>query len=263
MINQWNLRAVEDLVQREFNMGKIYITGDKHGLFSEVIWQVKSGRIKENDILIVLGDSGLNYFEDWRDEQLKRKLNKLGITFLIVRGNHEARPTGDEVNIETSEYKGKFIVEADYPHILYMIDGEEYLLAKENGKLATALVIGGAYSVDKFYRLRQQELGHADYKWFPDEQLTKEEQDEIYAKIQKCHYDYVLTHTCPYNMRPTDMFLPSIDQSSVDESMEKFLQKVHDSISFNRWYIGHWHTDRCINCFRFMFHDIMLLDSCY
>ena len=205
-------------------MNKIYVTGDKHGGFSEVLWQIQSGRIKENDALIVLGDAG---------------------------------------RIDSPLFKGNFIVEEAFPNLLYMIDGETYLLRNQDGGLSSALVIGGAYSVDKFYRLEMQKLGYPDYKWFPDEQLSEEEMQTIYGRVKGQHYDYVLTHTCPYDLRPVDMFLSSIDQSTVDESMEKFLQTVYDAITFDRWYLGHWHTDRTVNRFRFMYHDFAKLGLYY
>ena len=54
---------------------------------------------------------------------------------------------------------GKVWVEEAYPNILFAKDGEIYDIAGMK-----TIVIGGAYSVDKFYRLSK------GYNWFEDEQ---------------------------------------------------------------------------------------------
>ena len=39
------------------------------------------------------------------------------------------------------------------------------------------------------------------------------------------HFDFVMTHTAPYNSRPVDKFLDCVDQSTVDTSMEEWLEE--------------------------------------
>lgn len=65
---------------------------------------------------------------------------------------------------------GKVWVEEAYPNILFAKDGEIYDIAGMK-----TIVIGGAYSVDKFYRLSK------GYNWFEDEQPS----DEIKAYVEK------------------------------------------------------------------------------
>ena len=43
------------------------------------------------------------------------------------------------------------------------------------------------------------------------------------------------------------MFLPFVDQSKVDNSMELFLDKIEESISYDKWYCGHYHTEKEID----------------
>ena len=40
----------------------IKITGDRHGNFSDLIRMSKSGELTSDDVVILLGDAGLNYF---------------------------------------------------------------------------------------------------------------------------------------------------------------------------------------------------------
>ena len=53
--------------------------------------------------------------------------------------------------------------------------------------------------------------------------------------------------------------MPGIDQSQVDESMEKYLQKVVDKTEYNALYCGHWHTEKTDGKIRILFHDIIIL----
>ena len=68
-------------------------------------------------------------------------------------------------------------------------------------------------------------------------------------------FDYVLTHTCPYNWRPTDLFMKSVDQSKVDNTTEKQLQYLASIIAWHNWYWGHFHGDRDYGDGRRMFYN--------
>lgn len=240
----------------------IFITGDKHGQFDEMLRRFY-GYIPAHSTIIILGDVGLNYYENTTDLINKEKLQQSGHTYLCLRGNHERRPIGEKKYISNDTFGGTFIVEDYYPNILYFIDGNDYRITV-NGNRKKCIAIGGAYSVDKYYRLAKQAAGHSGYKWFEDEQLNEEEKSLIINKLKAYNqYDYVLSHTCPRNMIPTDMFLPQVDQSTVDNSMEDFLQEVSDMTEFEKWYCGHWHTDRIVDKYRFMYNDIICFGENY
>ena len=70
----------------------IYITGDKHRDFSIVDEFCYRFETTKNDILVVLGDAGLNWFLDSYDYALKDYLKIIPITFFCIHGNHEERP---------------------------------------------------------------------------------------------------------------------------------------------------------------------------
>lgn len=220
----------------------IYITGDTHREFSRLNY-IKN--IKENDMLIVLGDTGINYCLDNEDISYKEYLKKFKIKIFCVRGNHEERPENIDSYKEVNMFDGKVYIEKNYPNLIFAKDGEIYNI---DGK--SFLVIGGAYSIDKNYRLLY------GYKWFKDEQLTEIEMKNILEKIKGKHFDIVLTHTCPYKYEPTETFLNDIDQTKVDKTMEHFLDKVEESISYNKWYCGHYHIEKKIDKLQFMFGKI-------
>ena len=194
---------------------RYWATGDFHGDATD--FRSRAAKIPEGDAIIVLGDAGLNYCKDYNDEYAKKVVNELGHLVYIVRGNHEIRPS----NLRTMKYsfdiniQGNVFYEEDYPNIRYL---DDYAIYSFNGY--TVGVIGGAYSVDKYYR-----IGNG-YKWFIDEQLTDDEQRAAMSVMANQNIDIMLTHTCPIEWQPRDLFLPMLDQESVDTSMEEFLTDV-------------------------------------
>ena len=216
------------------------ITGDTHGSFACLLDDLQNyygGRDPKDLGIIILGDAGLNFYLNKTDEKKKAMLNNRGYTFYLVRGNHEARPE-DLPNITMIydvEIRGNIFIEEKYPNIRYLIDGAYYYFGKYK-----CLILGGAYSVDKEYRL----LNH--YPWFPNEQLTEKEMDYILEFHDGQRYDFILSHTCPYSWMPKDLFLPMIDQSKVDNSMENFLEEIEKKVWYYQWLFGHYHDDRLV-----------------
>ena len=82
--------------------------------------------------------------------------------------------------------------------------------------------------------------------WWEDEQLTDAEKSEVERLIRQTnkHFDLVLSHTCPYSWEPRDLFLPCVDQSTVDNSMELWLENIEKDINWNIWLWAHFHCDR-------------------
>ena len=222
------------------NYNRVFIRGDTHGDFSWLPAWCEENHTTTDDALIILGDACIMYYEqeNIRQRMLKEFITYQPITLLCIRGNHEARPS----NYSSTQFKvweddpiipSGVYFEPDYPNILYIADGSTFSL---NGK--RCLAIGGAYSVDKEYRLLMK------LRWFADEELTDEEMDDILDKIDHQSFDYVFTHTCPEDWQPTDLFLSGINQSKVSKRMEQFLTTVSEIIDFKHWYFGHFHDDR-------------------
>ena len=143
---------------------------------------------------------------------------------------------------------GRVLVSDDYPNILFAEDGEVYDL--EGHK---ALAIGGAYSVDKFYRLER------GFGWWADEQPSEQTKRKVEDVVAKGGIDIILSHTCPYKYRPTEMFIPGLDQSTVDESTELWLDRIEEAVDYKEWYCGHWHTDKHIDKMHFLFRTFEML----
>ena len=221
----------------------IYYTGDIHGSSLEIVTFCMCFKPTKDDTIVILGDVGANYFGDFRDNKLKEEFSKLEPTIFCIHGNHEMRPWNIPT-YKTKEWNGGTIwYEEKYPNILFAKDGEIFDI--EGTK---HLVIGGAYSVDKFYRLSR------GYGWWEDEQPSEEIKQYVEKQIKEKDFDVILSHTCPFKYEPIETFLPEIDQSTVDTSTEEWLDKIEESVDYKAWYCGHWHINKRIDKIHFLFH---------
>ena len=229
-------------------MSKILITGDVHGDFQPIreIYQymLKKYPLTENDTLIILGDFGGNFFLNHRDVEYKKKLETYKITYFIIRGNHEERPSicmeknPNAWHIEEL-WGNQVYVENDFPYIKYALDiPAKYEIPTAQGTPIKTLVLPGAYSVDKYYRIAN------NWSWFPQEQCNEEEMAAGVVLAQSDTWDLVLSHTCPVIYEPTDLFLPTIDQSMIDKSTERWLGEIEYNLNYKLWCWGHFHSNR-------------------
>lgn len=229
-------------------------TGDVHGGMATIsrvsnIQRNMPDCKPEETAIIILGDAGLNFYLNGTDKKYKKMLNNMGYYIYCVRGNHEERPENIPGMVLLADDNVESFVwfQEEYPNIRYFVDGNEYNIGGHS-----ALVIGGAYSVDKWYRLARAGYAAAEAEtanpkkcgWFKDELLTQEEMEAIGKKVLGKHYDFVLSHTCPMAWEPTDLFLNGIDQSQVDKSMEIWMDALKNCIDWRIWLFGHFHADR-------------------
>ncbi len=228
----------------------VYITGDTHGNFNRIKKFCAENNTTKNDVLIILGDAGINYNLDVQDEYLKLRLSTLPITLFCIHGNHEERPENIPTYQTSTFFNGEAYTEAKYPNLIFAKDGQVYNINDKK-----CLVLGGAYSIDKDYRIA------CGAEWFESEQIPDDKKREIEKHLEQYDWkvDYVLTHTCPYNTRPTHLFLCGVDQSTVDSSMEVWLQKIADKLDFKRWYFGHFHGDWVNDKYTMLYTDFIKL----
>lgn len=259
---------------------EIFITGDKHGDFSEVtIWSHQLINDRNNSIIIVLGDSGLNFsvnrmyygmnklyeenntlykaspfnrviYRDSTETVIKKNILKDHVycdEIFVIHGNHEARAETVE-GYETKEWNGGIVYfQPEYPNILFAKDGEIYTI---NGE--TYFVCGGAYSIDKEFRLRNY------WNWFFDEQPDDEIKERAIKNLEKADWkvDYVLSHTCPYKYIPTETFDNSTKDLKVDNSTEKWLDEIEEKLDYKKWYCGHFHINKHQDNIVFLFNSV-------
>ena len=227
-----------------------YLTGDTHGQFVRIGSFCRTMETKKTDTMIILGDAGFNYYLNDRDTQAKEYASTFPIMLFCVHGNHEARPQSLAGFEEGRYHGGKVLFEKTYPNILFAVDGEVYEFDGYQ-----CIVIGGAYSVDKFYRLEH------GWNWWPDEQpdeLTKKTVENRLAATGN-KIDVILSHTCPLKYEPTEVFMKGLDQSTVDKSTESWLDEIEARNDYKKWYCGHYHTRKRIDRVQFMYEDFDVL----
>ena len=212
-----------------------YVTGDIHGNFENYSFATRN--CSPGDAIILLGDSGFNFYLNIKDMILKNRVNESGFITYCVRGNHDARPENlDSMKkVYKEDIQNYVYMEDEFPNIFYLIDG---LVYNFNGY--TALVLGGAYSIDKAYRIANH------WTWYEDEQLSPEEMIQIEKDCSGKDFDFVLSHTCPLSWQPQDLFLSSVKQLEVDNRMETWMDNFKDKINWKYWLFGHYHDDRVI-----------------
>lgn len=227
------------------------VRGDCHGQF---VWMANgclNEYVPEETAIIILGDAGFNFYLNKTDDRKKAEVDARGYRIYCVRGNHEARPQDVSVPYELvydEDVCGYVYMEERFPNIRFFKDWGEYQL----GPYRVA-VIGGAYSVDKWWRLNRIGVySKTDWRynnpkmtgWFPNEQLSLDEMAQAEYDLTGKRFDFVFTHTCPKDWQPTDLFLGSVDQRTVDSTMELWLEDLKSKFYWNIWLFGHYHRDR-------------------
>lgn len=240
----------------------IYMTGDIHGdpsRFNELKYFCK----EHEDVkwIICLGDVGLNYYgEDHpRELYLKNLACEIPAKLFCIHGNHEYRPHWGNgyqvVEIDDEFIKGYAWVDPKYPNQYFALDGAAYKI-KTPERTLTAVVCGGAYSVDKYYRLSR------GWNWWNDEQPSDYTKMIVKELVKEKCPDIMLTHTCPTRFVPKELFLSGIDQSTVDNSTEEFLDEVYNLFPADkkpRWYFGHFHGNKYTDNYVMLYEDIIEL----
>ena len=228
----------------------VVITGDIHGNPQPVEKICRKYGLTADDILIILGDVGANYYLGKRDVLMKKYLNDLPPTILCIHGNHEARPEKLPGYAPKEWHDGVVYYQEEFPKLLFAKDGEIF-----DFDGIRCIAIGGAYSVDKYYR---QARGWA---WWDDEQPSAETKRYVEKQLRENKIDAVLSHTGPLKYIPVECFLPQVDQSTVDNSTEEWLDTIEDTVDYEAWYCGHWHTNKRIDKMHFLFDGVELLED--
>lgn len=243
---------------------KYFITGDKHRNFRDVKDFCREMNTRRKDVLIILGDAGFNYYEDARDDKLKKEISDLNITLFCLHGNKENRPQNVGTYGVRSFCGGKVYYEPKYPNIYFAIDGEVYTF---EGK--KYMVIGGAHSVDKIRCLEENKPYWEDE--MPDD-VTKARVEERLAEEDRRIYG-MMTHTCPIQYLPAEMFVSTRQNAEIkrkskgaklkrffkpdiDRSVEQWLGKLEEQLDYEVWYCGHYHADKQIEKISMMYREI-------
>ena len=204
----------------------IYVHGDIHGNFAEVVDFRNKMKLTKEDTIILLGDVGICWRKDKKDMQQYVKIweeyeNTPMLYF--IDGNHE-----------------------NFDILLTLPDGivSEHIVWLQRGTVRTfegkkCLFIGGAESVDKFRRIEH-------LSWWEEETISPLLPKLVHAG----YYDYVFTHTCPLKVLQENKYILTdlqVDQETLTHNSEKVLQEIEDKIMYKHWFFGHYHKNVQLN----------------
>ena len=251
-------------------MSRTFLMGDLHGVAANFISRVKWNidNPKEDDVIICVGDVGLEYGNQIQGA-LKKAMKKFPGKIYVIRGNHDNRYWRDHTKVnqenlivptsgwhyDNPQYP-MLLIQNKYPNICYIRDeGGIY-----NIKDRTFLFIPGAYSIDKEYRLNN------NFPYEYEEQLSLVEKNKLYDEIEQYingggRIDYIVSHTAPLGTEPyyKNLFFSFIDQSKVDKSMEYFLDEIENLLhnNYKHWYFGHFHDNKDFGKFTMLYDKVV------
>lgn len=247
---------------------KYFITGDKHRHFDRLIEFCETNKVRKKDVIVILGDSGFNYYGDERDDKLKARLRNVDVTLFCLHGNKENRPENIPTYGIQSFCGGIVYYEPSYPNIFFAKDGEVYDF---NGK--KFMVIGGAHSVDKIKCLEEE------LPFWDDEIPSNEIKTFVESRLEAIGHklDGFLTHTCPISCLPVEMFISTKREAEdektakrkrkkkktirypldIDRSTEEWLETLFQSNECELWYCGHYHIDKTLGKVRMLHNKII------
>ena len=99
----------------------VYITGDIHGSLEPIYDMFAKYHPNKDDIIVILGDVGVNYTGTLQDIGIKKAMSKLGTTFFCIHGNHENRPQNIASYEEKEWNDGRVMYEEEFPNLLFPI----------------------------------------------------------------------------------------------------------------------------------------------
>jgi hypothetical protein len=244
--------------------GKIIVTGDTHSDFRRLKKLCEVFHLTGEDMIIILGDSGINLTPGDIDRKKKEYLSTMNgdhsPQIFALMGNHDLRPTHVD-GYHLVPFAGGMAYRQDaFPTIYIARNSEVYEFF---GRKYMAL--GGAYSVDRRRRLEE------GTPWFEDEQMTEEEKQEALSRLTELNYSLsggVLSHTVPFSKIPPDTVNSGAEWGVIDHSMEYFFQDLYAKLEEMRtedspfiWLAGHEHVDRRNGDVQILYGSCMFLGA--
>ena len=220
------LRRLINLIY-DMNKRDLYLCGDIHGEWKELIWTlIRRYDIKNADILI-LGDFGIGFDKTMPDlyKWAEKKLEDSDLVIRVIRGNH------DDPSYFSDEEK------YSYPRLRFLEDHKVYNICGRE-----VYAIGGANSTDITDRLETNQKLAARGKdkriWWPDEGVV-EKTEGLPDKV-----DIIVSHSAPLSFMPVIQKFPETPEWQYEKILEerKYLDYVLKEVNSDYWFYGHYHN---------------------
>lgn len=255
----------------------IYITGDTHGNFTRFSTDGFPGQraMTKDDFVIIAGDFGgvWRQKQDAEERYWLKWLNDKRFTTLWVDGNHEnyARLNSDE--FETVDFCGgraQRIQGSVYRLLrgqIYTIEGKRFFTfgGAASHDIDDGILDPADFPNPELFKLRcrrwreeRRMFRVKGVSWWPEE-MPDEAQRQAGLEALKAvdfNVDYVITHCLPHDlvsMLGGCVYYP-------DALTLYFNDLLHRGLRFEKWYCGHYHTNRRImGKFQVLYDEIQRL----
>lgn len=197
----------------------VYLISDLHGEFDFAGLNRYLEIAGKEDLLIILGDVGLQFEETEENRSFTQKFLAIDKKVAIIDGNHE---NFAYLNSFPEEEWNGGMVHRLTENIVYLKRGNIYQI---QGK--QIFVFGGCKSSPKW-----KEMG----LWYPGEEATEEECQVALRNLEKYQYqvDYILTHK--YEQYPGN--------KNVCVRLQELTRFLEENVRYTRWYAGHAHLNK-------------------
>lgn len=220
----------------------IYITGDTHGEYNDLINRIRNYSPTKDDTVIICGDFGF-VWDDQRHSFLLAKLTALPFNIAFIDGNHEDFNLLNTYPVE-EWHGGK--VHRIAGNIVHLMRGQLFTI---DGK--TFFTMGGAYSIDKALRTE-------GVNWWAEELPNNEDYKTAGETLEKYDYktDYVITHTVPESVIYYIGHVPD----SHDAELTGYFEWLYRKLEFKKWFAGHFHKNRLVrDDVQILFDDVEVI----
>ena len=216
-------------------MGKVYITGDKHGSFNSFFRLNEQKVFSSDDILIICGDASYVWNEDY-PVRIATLHQLFPGTAAFIDGNHENFDILDRLPIE--EWNGGKVHRVGI-RTVHLMRGEIYDILGDR-----YFCFGGA----RYSAILDQ--GRKGIDWWDQEDPTEEEL--TYGKTALMNalssINYVISHEPPAFARQyTKRNKPMPENYPLPYALEEWYYTIEKEPQFKKWYFGHMHEDIIIS----------------
>ena len=228
----------------------IYITGDTHipvdirKLNTDNFPEQKN--LTKDDFVIILGDFGLLWSNDWDNKELywKKWLEDKPFTTLFIDGNHENFDRLNAYKVETW-HGGKVHKISD--SIIHLMRGQVFTI--DNRKVFT---FGGAYSHDRGLATLSADIDRG-VCWWDEEMPTLQEMKEGRKNlaVNGNQVDYILTHDIP-----TRAYMRLYSHPTYLNCLNDYLSEIQMNTKFKKWFAGHHHINKKIDNIQILYNSI-------
>jgi predicted phosphodiesterase len=233
------------------------LLGDVHGntgfMRNKVIPAAKEAGVHW---IYQVGDFG--YWEHTKSgesylNELCEELTRHNLELVFIQGNH------DKISLLETKYPLVDGFRPVRPGLWFAPNGTQWEI---EGK--SFIVLGGAYSVDKAYRLEEEEATaksnamfspqRGEYSqnyilqaelqkaagtlWFPEEEMTDSDMDKILVEMKDTRIDVILAHDKPLAANPMIKLMPIKEC----EPNQRRLQKAVNTLQPKLFVHGHLHA---------------------